>query len=131
MGLLDGGLATTEGLRDFSRAISNIRPANEVHAFRVGVCAGGDVSGCRPLRGLERRHIRRSKGIAVWPAYGSVRRVRPPDFKSHYIDWAIVGNVIGALLQFRFLGQCPHSRGSGCVVGTPSLTGLGKGSPVS
>jgi hypothetical protein len=33
MGLLDEGLATTEGLRDFSRAISNIRPANEVHAF--------------------------------------------------------------------------------------------------
>jgi len=37
LGIFDGGLAASQGLRDFGRALSHVGPADEVHALWVGV----------------------------------------------------------------------------------------------
>src|SRR5437899_4783314 len=87
MGIFDRGLATAQGLRALGRALSNLGPANEVHALWVGVRVGGAVSGRRALLGLVRRHIRRCEGIAVWFDYWCVRRVHPPNFQSRYHEY--------------------------------------------
>jgi hypothetical protein len=84
-GILDGRLVDTEGFHIFGGPLPSIGHANEVHALWDGVHTGGAVDGGVALRGLVRRHIRRCEGIAVWFAYGSFRRMHPPDFQScHY-----------------------------------------------
>ena len=51
---------------------------------------GGAVSGRRGVRRLARRYIRYCEGIAVWPAYGNIRRMHPPYFQS---DHAIAATI--------------------------------------
>src|SRR5215472_6683611 len=82
MGIFDGGLAVAEGLRAFGGVVSNVGPADEVHALWHGVRAGGAPGGRCALRWLVRRQIRRGQGTAVWFDYWRVRRMHPPDFES-------------------------------------------------